>query len=186
MEYFAGEKQMNLRLFFAIKPPEDIINDLACFIKNLDRNYWKPSKIEQLHITLAFIGQTPIESVDEITRVARKASEHIKPFKVELNDCDAFPNYKEPRVLYVKVRSPQLVELGNNLRAGLNEFVDKSRFKPHLTLGRSRKPAPGKVIRKIRGQWLVDGFHLFKSTLNESGAIHEQLEFFPLYKDSCP
>jgi len=170
-----------LRLFFAIEVPEETRNEIARFGETLDRR-WKPSRSQQLHITLAFMGEVSPDDLAKVLEAGEKAAEEIAAFSVSISDTEVFPESGEPRVLYAKVDGGQsFLDLANGLRQRLGDLADNKKVKPHLTLARTRGDRPArKVLRKFRGSWPVVDFVLFKSTLTPEGARHEVVQKFNL------
>ncbi|KAF1081986.1 MAG: 2'-5' RNA ligase [Candidatus Rifleibacterium amylolyticum] len=170
-----------LRLFFAIEVPEETRNEIAKFGEILDRS-WKPSRSQQLHITLAFMGEVPPGDLPKVIQAGEEAAEELAAFNVSISETEIFPESGEPRVLYAKVDGGQpFFDLANSLRQKLGNLADNKKVKPHLTLARARGDRPArKVLRKFKGSWPVADFVLFKSTLTPEGAKHEVMQKFNL------
>ena len=170
----------SLRLFFAVETPQEIRSELEAFSLGIDRKNWKLVKPEQMHITLAFMGEVPEEKLDEVMKIGERASAAFTEFPLEIVDTGVFPETGEPRVLYAKVVAERLVSLALALRTELGSFADQKKVRPHLTLARRKGERARKDIRKIRANWLVNSFTLFKSTLGDNGATHEVVKKFSL------
>jgi len=170
-----------LRLFFAIEVPVETRNEIARFGETLDRS-WKPSRSQQLHITLAFMGEVSPDNLSEVVLAGEEVAREIAAFNVSISDTEVFPESGEPRVLYAKVDGGQpFFDLANGLRQKLGAMADNKKVKPHLTLARARGDRPArKVLRKFKGNWPVAEFVLFKSTLTPEGARHEVIKKFNL------
>jgi 2'-5' RNA ligase len=170
-----------LRLFFAIEVPEETRNEIARFGATLDRS-WKPSRPQQLHITLAFMAEVAPAGLAEVIAAGEEAAEKVAAFNVSISDTEVFPESGEPRVLYAKVDGGQsFLDLASSLRQTLGNLADNKKVKPHLTLARARGDrAARKVLRKFKGSWPVNEIVLFKSTLTPEGARHEVVQKFNL------
>jgi len=170
-----------LRLFFAIEVPDETRNEIARFGETLDRS-WKPSRPQQLHVTLAFMGEVPPDDLPKVIEAGKETAEKVAVFNVSISDTEVFPESGEPRVLYAKVDGGQpFLDLANGLRQKLGNLADNKKVKPHLTLARARGDRPArKVLRKFKGSWPVADFVLFKSTLTPDGAKHEVVQKFNL------
>lgn len=168
------------RLFFAIEVPEEVKSELGKFGLTLERP-WRSVKTEQMHITLAFMGAVADLELEKVMKIAGQAAEKFASFNVEIADTAVFPETGDPKVLYAQVSGgeslPGLVEL---LRNELGALADQKKFKPHLTLARSKGERARKIIRKFRGNWQVSEFALFKSTLTADVPKHELLQRFKL------
>ncbi len=137
-----------------------------------------------LHLTLAFIGEIPPSLVDAV----KKALNEIKynSFEVTFKGLGAFPGLSRPRVIWVGVSkgADKLVELANTVRASLKRGripFDKKEFIPHLTIARV-KSGSSKLCAFLKknadidvGSITVAHVRLKKSTLTSRGPIYEAL-----------
>ncbi len=168
------------RLFFAIEVPEDIKTELGKFGVTLERP-WRPVKTEQMHITLAFMGEVPASEIEKVKSIGEKAAAAVTEFNLAISDSAVFPESGDPKVLYAQADGGEsLLSLVDALRGPLDALADQKKFKPHLTLARSRGERARKVIRRFRGSWPVQGFALFRSNLGENGPHHELLHRYQL------
>lgn len=169
-----------IRLFFAIEVPEDIKLDLEKFGATLERP-WRPVKRELMHITLAFMGAVAVDDMDRIKMIGTQAAENAEAFNLEIVDASVFPESGDPRVLYAQADGGSgLTGLVGLLREKLSDLADQKKFKPHLTLARSKGDRARRVIRRFRGSWPVKDFALFKSALTVDGPQYEMLQRFDL------
>lgn len=134
----------SLRLFFALWPPEHLRLRLWRSLEPLRESVhgvrWVPP--ERYHITLRFLGDIPSRSVADLASAARSL-ERESPFRATLGDVGTFPRRGSVRVYWVAVRSPAFQRLRELLDAALLTHgfpAGKRRFRPHLTLGRARRP----------------------------------------------
>ena len=132
-----------LRLFLAIDIPpfaREKISEVQDRFKHLDLNaaWVKPANI---HLTLKFLGDTNPRQVPEIKeRLAEKVSS-ISRFPVSLGEIGVFPNFKNPRVLWVGLEDPQnrltaIQKIVEDEMTRLSFPPEHKNFSPHLTLGR--------------------------------------------------
>src|SRR2546428_7051399 len=98
------------------------------------------TKLEQLHFTLAFLGEQPdaqeAASAGEVLRESRA-------FELAISGVGAFPNTARPRVLWLGVSAgaTELMETAERLRGELRRRgfqIEERKFQPHLTIGRVR------------------------------------------------
>lgn len=140
-----------MRLFVAIVPPDDVLDDLADQVEPrrladeergsdlrwTDRHQW--------HITLAFLADVPDWRLDDLTAaVELTAARHHAPV-LRLAGAGAFPNPYAARVLYTGVEQLRgdLGKLASGIRSACNGAgvsPGGTRFHPHVTLGRFRRP----------------------------------------------
>ena len=71
-------------------------------------------KPENLHLTLAFLGQTPDPSLGEVTAAAAQAAASVAPFNLAFTGAGRFPQRGRIRVVWLAVidGAPSLLELG--------------------------------------------------------------------------
>ena len=128
-----------MRLFIAIQLSEEmkasIIGKLHELKKNGVRGNYAP--IQNLHLTLAFIGELKDVSDAEAAMQTIK----YKPFRLSLSDMGTFGD-----TLWIGVKGNQgLNSLVRDVREALDSVgisYDKGKFVPHIT-----------IIRKVTGNW---------------------------------
>ncbi len=173
-----------MRLFVAVKVEQKILDEIEAKLGNLfvdEPNVkWVPSK--SMHITLKFLGDTDKHKLEDIKNVLDKVN--TKPFKLELFNCGAFPNIKQPNVFWIGVSGniDQLKHLQKSVENNLTDVgfeTEKRSFKPHLTIGRVKRPVNKETIAYIKsmkthnfGSYTVKSFFLIESKLTPEGAIY--------------
>jgi 2'-5' RNA ligase len=189
----------SLRLFIALEPPELVRRRLAALEVELkraagpaaDQVKWVP--VENVHLTLQFLGAVPEERRAAVETAVREAAAGAAALHLEVRGAGAFPSGRRARVLWAGVEGEvgplsQLVgELGRRL-APLGYPPEERAFSPHLTLGRSRDPRglPGLAAALARcgegpgARWPVSEVVLFQSLLSPHGARYEPLARTPL------
>jgi 2'-5' RNA ligase len=177
-----------IRAFAAIPLPEALQERLAAVAQMLPLPRRLPP--ENLHLTLAFLGEVPEPIVEE----AHYAFEAIvaPPFRIIPRGVGHFGGDR-PRVVYAGFApEPALDRLQAKVetaarRAGVP--VDGRRFVPHVTLGRFR-PGEADVMRLEHALLDLAGFAadpvevthfaLYRSHLGHGGAHYEELARYPL------
>ena len=160
-----------MRLFIAIQLSNEMRSALtdaqsAMYDRGVRGNY---SPEENLHLTLAFIGEYPnAEAVLDALRAVRFA-----PFRLTLDGVGCFGD-----LWWAGVReSAPLTALARGVRRALAEAgipYDRKRFSPHITLIRkASKPAAG--IRIARTGVRVDAISLMRSDRGRNGMIYTEL-----------
>jgi 2'-5' RNA ligase len=119
--------------FIAIYPPQEIIDDIRAFKRDLALNYNNSKALKNdAHITLFPPFSREIELESDIITAFQKIDTAISPFDIELNGFGGFPN-KEP-VLYVRPEiNENLIDLYKRVKSIFN-FKSYS-FTPHMTIG---------------------------------------------------
>jgi len=98
-------------------------------------------KIENLHITLAYLGFIEDENLPGICRSVRNAAREIEPFEVRLSEILIAPSESQPRMIWAAgEKSTELKTLVEAVEKSLGMHKqEKKSFAPHATLARIRK-----------------------------------------------
>jgi 2'-5' RNA ligase len=144
--------------------------------------------VENLHLTLRFLGATPDERIGELSEVVATATRGVTPFRVELTGGGAFPAPQYPRVLWIGIGAGE-GEL-QALARRLNEELERHGWRPddrplqaHLTLART-DGVPGaddkarrliELAHEVRLDWQADRVVLYKSNLGHGPTHYEAL-----------
>jgi 2'-5' RNA ligase len=180
-----------MRLFVALDIPEDVRNSLAALVSNL-----RPScqsarwvRIEGLHVTLKFIGETsPVKAAKIRTALASIPSR--APIPINFRGLGFFPNERRPRVLWAGIEAgPDLAALAAAVETALGALGiarEERPFSPHLTLARfdtlrgldALHSAMEQVVQLEFGTATATEFHLYQSVLKPGGAEYTRLATF--------
>ncbi|MCR4642867.1 MAG: RNA 2',3'-cyclic phosphodiesterase [Lachnospiraceae bacterium] len=164
-----------MRLFIAILFEENILDALTDFQADLKSmgvtgNY---SKRENLHITLAFIGDygDPDAVLDAMEQV------DFSPIKISLEGVGSFGDLFWAGL----AEDPQLAAYVKRLRRALSEQgipFDKKRFSPHITLVRKYSYRGGREIPvpdPPRGSMTATRVSLMRSERGKNGMIYTEI-----------
>lgn len=181
------------RLFIAITPPTETRQRVAQYAAALQahpalRNA-KWTATEQYHITLKFLGQTPIEQIADLLDAVRALNEAAANDRVDIRLASlvAFP-HRSPRVLALACdegSSERLRDIHDRLHTQLaNRLPDfpppqVRAFRPHLTLARFRRSVGSLDTRNLSSPPEVTmpvRIELVRSELTPSGAIHTRVD----------
>jgi len=180
------------RLFIGIGFPDAYRQALNSLIKALSRLTdasinW--SKSDTWHLTLKFLGETGEGRIPAVK--AALAAVDFAPFTLRAGDAGAFPEARRPKILWLGLaeggeQAAILAEAIEDSLAAIGIPREKKPFRPHLTLGRIRRPSPGDWSPVLDAaaalEWppfAVTHFTLWQSTLTPEGAIHTLLAEFP-------
>jgi len=136
------------RVFLAIEVPDAVRVALSEPLEALQplQESIRINPTERMHLTLHFLGHQPRLVVEQLqSGLAGVVVRHHR-FGLMAQGVGAFPTIARPRVLWAGITGAELprltalqAELGNKLRtAGVT--LEGERFRPHLTLGRVRRP----------------------------------------------
>jgi len=162
-----------VRLFIAINCTEQTKNLLLSVqdIIKAQSNRGSFSRPENLHLTLAFIGETPEEQVPEICSVIKEALQQpIAPFKLVFSKCGCFRHSNKELWWIGADRADPFLGILKHIRqritGGLSAkgFVfDNRPFNPHITLGREIKHDAPIIIPEQEIIFPVNRISLMKS-----------------------
>lgn len=186
---------MNLvRVFIAIPIPsalqEQIHQETKRLRRQLDRGLVRWVAPQNVHLTLKFLGNTPIAKLDALKENLATEAAKINPFEIAVRKLGVFPNLSRPRVVWIGVEdSGKLSSLHRcvqTITSQTGSVPEKRRFSAHLTLGRVQRGICNKGRGQIRkvieespvydfGGVCVDSVHLFQSELTPKGAVYRSL-----------
>ncbi|MBM7052914.1 RNA 2',3'-cyclic phosphodiesterase [Streptomyces durocortorensis] len=176
-------RAMTTRVFLALAPPDDAKDELAQALRPAYDAYprMRWNRIEDWHITLAFLGELPVAAVPPLMPPLAALAARQRPLRLALHGGGHF----DERVLWTGVTGDLggLHRLAIDVRALIREcgvsFPDRP-LRPHLTLARSRRgdhaapveAAAGLATFTGRG-WEAGRLHLVGSNIGRGpGPIH--------------
>ena len=176
-----------MRLFIAIELPEDLKMALGRLRMDIPGAHWV--SMEQIHLTLAFLGEVEETTVEQLT--GKLARIHAPGFKLCLSGTGCFPNRRRPHVLWVGLEpEPRLNDLVASVRSAVlacGILQEERPFSPHITLARIKLSPPrdfdaflDQHQKQKLPQFSVREFTLFQSRLTPQGAVHIPVRNFPL------
>jgi len=135
-----------------------------------------------IHLTLKFLGQTPIGQIGAIDEALRLAYAGIPCFSCSAGELGCFPDPRRPRVVWVGVQErtgalSRLQSVTEDACVGLGFRRERRAFHAHLTLGRLRDRASARERRSV-GE-LVEGAEtgsLATVTATAISLIHSDLQ----------
>lgn len=120
--------------FIAIYPPQEIIDEVRVFKKDLALNYANSKALKNdAHITLFPPFSRDIDLESDIHTAFQKIDTEVSPFEVILNGFGSFPNPKNP-VIFIQ---PEINENLKLLHQKVKQYFNfiKYSFTPHMTVG---------------------------------------------------
>ena len=174
----------NLRLFVAVYPPDDLARAMLERVQALPlppRSRLTPA--EQVHMTLQFIGDTPVAEMDDVQESVRRAAGGLPAFTLALRELIALPERGHKRLIAAETDAPAtLLELQRRLAQRLarnprDRGRTGERFRPHMTLCRFASPVKRVDLgdAALTGSFMVDRIALMRSTLSSAGATHHEV-----------
>lgn len=171
------------RVFIGIpidKQSQQYINELLKPIKNSRRDIrWVPEN--NRHLTLAFLGNRPISEVDNLIQQFDESYQQEIRFQYRLSTLERFP---DPKGRIIALTNESTEPLDNLFQITLkllqrNEIeFDRKKFRPHVTLGRIKRPKHVKKTfdRQMNINLDINKITLYQSTLTNSGSIYSTLK----------
>lgn len=178
--------------FLAIPIKEEIKNGLKNSVDELKeelqfKNWVHP---DDYHITLAFLGNSPLESLDKVKKELPTVLKRHHPFNISLTDYNFFGQSKRPRIFWRGVSdSDPLYQLQEDIFKTCEVIgyeLDKKKFRPHITLARkwnSEEDYEHNIKREIeadeKDHWLVNEVVLYQTHLKQTPK-YEKKEIFKI------
>lgn len=172
-----------MRAFISINISEEIRKEIKKIQDFLPEFFGKKTELENLHLTLKFLGEIKEKTVEEIKEKLREIK--IEKFKTEIDEIGIFsPNFIRIVWLHMKDCDNLQKQIDNALK---NLFEPEKRFMSHLTIARIKGIKDKKrflqdlekiKIEKIK--FKVDKFYLMKSELTAEGPRYSVLEEYNL------
>ncbi|WP_329376176.1 RNA 2',3'-cyclic phosphodiesterase [Streptomyces sp. NBC_01351] len=172
-----------VRIFIALAPPDDakqeLERELLPAYEAYPRMRW--NRIEDWHITLAFLGELPVGAVELLRPPLAELAAGHRPVRLALRGGGHF----DERVLWTGIDGDLdgLHLLADNVRAAVRECgiaFEGRPLRPHLTLARSRRNEPPHAVEAAAGlsaftgrPWQAERLHLVGSNIGRGpGPIH--------------
>jgi RNA 2',3'-cyclic 3'-phosphodiesterase len=194
-----------MRIFIALDIDDAVRTRIKRFMEGVrefapDGRWVRP---ESLHVTLKFIGEKPVQAVDEIKNAL--AGVRCEAVQLAFRNYGFFPTAKSARVFWIGIElGPELATLASkidDITGSLGIRKEEHPFSPHLTLARTggRSGAPGwrkengtnknfaVLQQKLSamsvpefGSMTAHEFFVYESKLMRGGSVYSKLASFPL------
>ncbi len=171
-----------MRCFIAVNFPKEIILEIERAQKLLDNGLWsgKFTKLENLHLTLKFLGEISLDEIEEIKKRLKEIK--LKSFKGEIGGLGVF----DFRIIWAGILGEGIFGLQKEVDMVLEDLFEKEkRFMSHLTRVKNvrDKKLFLKELKKIpvdRKTFLAENFSLVRSKINPMGVEYKILEKYNL------
>ena len=186
-----------VRAFIAVDLSASVRSSVVKLIKSiephLDGTKWVST--ENLHVTLKFLGDVPLNELPALIKAIQKGTEQVDAFDLEFLGCGAFPNLTAPKTIWIGCDqgADDLTFLASRIEDELFTLgypKESRKFSPHLTIGRVRKSSAASVLsltefftvqkQKPFGSCGVDEVVIYSSELTRQGPIYDVLATVPL------
>jgi RNA 2',3'-cyclic 3'-phosphodiesterase len=177
------------RLFVAIKiyPEGLLLKSIADFRRSLAKEKINWINIDNIHLTLAFIGDTEADRINVLSTLLMKKCSKSGQFDLTLKGAGIFKNINDPRVIWIGIEPSEnltrLHEIIINTLTGCGIFPENRLFSPHITLGRIKKISEIADLEKLLKYYYgivlqrahINEVILYESIFNRSGAFYKPL-----------
>jgi len=174
-----------IRAFIAVDLPtaaRDALGEAgAALAERTPRGAVRWVRPEQMHLTLRFLGDTPLDRLPAVQSALDTLPAAHAPFTLHLTEVGCFPNPRRPRVVWVGLDGDEAALLA--LKAALDAALlplgwppEDKPFRAHLTLGRVREGAGARDVDWSTPVWPaavpVTALHLIESRLRPDGPVY--------------
>ncbi len=170
-----------MRLFVALAPPDDAKDELADALQDAYAKYshlrW--NRIEDWHITLAFLGELPVTVVPLLRPALARLAAGRSSLGLDLNGGGHF----DERLLWSGVEGEldRLHDLADDVRDSVRAcgiaFQERP-LRPHLTLARGRRGQQSDILSaaaslsEFAGRtWQAERLHLVGSNIGRGPGV---------------
>lgn len=153
-------------------------------------NYCRP---ENIHLTLKFLGSTPVDDIPAIIEAVQTVAKKHQPFTMDFDRTGFFGSNHVPRVLWLGMNDQPraLFDLENDLLDAFDDLGylrDRQNFVPHLTVCRIKSLVDKQFFMQIYNSieqktYLhadVKELVYFQSFLQPTGPFYKVLKKIPL------
>lgn len=187
---------MEIRSFLAFELPQEIksiVTRVSEEIRKspLDVRWVRP---EFIHLTVVFMGGVQSEKIPSMGEATGAVCANHTPFRISLKPMGCFPNSRNPRVIWLGIDGDleRMSRFRDDLQRALLSFgikEEEKAFRPHLTLGRFKKPAKRQTeLEQMLARYrdlsspacTLGELVLFRSDLKPGGAVYIKMLSWPL------
>jgi 2'-5' RNA ligase len=166
---------------------DDVLQNYKSQLANIPIRWVAATNI---HLTLKFLGDVSLSNLNILTDMIQAEISAHHQFDISVGGSGAFPNIRQPRVIWVGVEAPPALNAIQNgietTTTRLGYTREERAFSPHLTLGRVSRNATSQDVKAISkvldvtrvgflGATCVEKVHLYRSDLQPTGAVYTQI-----------
>jgi len=181
-----------IRTFIAIEISEEIKKKIAQIqerIKQTNSLKGKWVSIDNIHLTLKFLGDTRLNNIEKIKNKIKDCFEGEKSINCILANIGTFPNERFTRVIWAGIKNGdiQIIKLSKKLDKSLRQLgfkKEKRDFKAHITICRPKQilnhgqftSTLEEINQNFQPQeFTINRITFFESTLTPQGPIYTSL-----------
>ncbi len=180
------EKKLH-RIFVAIDFPDEVIKEVSRVQEILGTRKFtgKITELENLHLTLKFLGEVNDEKLGAIMGKLREIESD--EFEARLERAGSFSFRGSPKIVWIKIGGKGIFELQKKVDEKMSEigFKIEDRFMSHMTIARIKyvknnkefmEYVAGIKLKKVK--FKVGEFKLKKSELRGFGPVYRDIEVY--------
>lgn len=177
------------RIFIAVKvnPEETFLEMISSFKSVLFNENIKWINPENIHITLAFLGNTEEKLIEDISSMLKKVCGNSGNLELTIRGTGVFRNINDPRILWTNIdHSEYLLKLADKILIGLTNMnikLEDKAFKPHITVGRIKHLNNKEIFKKLTEQYQnteLQKLHVNEVILYESILLPQGPKYIPI------
>lgn len=176
----------SVRSFVAVPLPETIQADIFAAAQELSRRLpdvkWS-RKVENLHITVKFLGQIEEEKLTALAEDLARTVAPLPRFRLELRGMGAFPSPRKANVVWAGVQDTArgltaIAEAVEGVGERFGFAREQRAFTGHITVGRSKgrgvdaRGALDAFAERRFGATTVEEVHVYESRLGGEGSTY--------------
>jgi 2'-5' RNA ligase len=177
------------RTFVAVKVEagEELKDSISSLRSGLRSENIKWVDINNMHVTLAFIGDTDAPAISGVESMLEEKFEGFGNIDFKLTGFGLFRTFHDPRIVFSVIENPgRLVAAHELVKDGLRDLdikLEERQFNPHLTIARIKdlrdKNNLQKLIQKYAGVELqtviISEIVYYESVLLPTGPIYKPI-----------
>jgi len=182
------------RIFIALKidPGDNLIRMISTIRSLLGSEKINWVDPVNLHLTLAFLGDTDEERIKIADIAIRGKCRGSGEFSFDLRGTGVFRDFRDPRVIWAGIgECSRLTSINDLIMSGLKDTgfrLEERPFRPHLTLGRIKfiknSRALESAIQKYRDIYFqqvnISEVIMYESILKPEGPVYKPVSRFKL------
>lgn len=177
-----------MRLFIGIRVPQEIRDHLTDLWAALSErpNGVRIEPAENLHMTMAFLGEVSKENLDILSALIARATERPPKGSFSIQGFETFPR-KKPSLVIAGVHHDDaapwkpFVEKMRDMVSVAAPNVNRKPWIPHITMARTSKGAIAAWNHSFkRIEWKPTELSLVMSEPGQKGSKYTDLNIFPL------
>ena len=184
------------RTFIAvsIEPGNELREAIAALKSGLRSESIKWVDISNMHVTLAFLGNTEEAAVDNVRAMLENSFSGFGEIRFSLSGLGVFKSFNDPKVIFAGLENTdKLVVAREIIKNGLEEIdikIENRLFSPHLTIGRIKELKNGGIFQKIIQQLadipfqavIINEIVYYESMLLPAGPVYKPIAGISLIK----